>query len=52
VAGIAIVLAVIIGVAAAVIGNWFVVALMVLAVLGQVVSLRANRQRLGGRRRG
>lgn len=52
VARIAIAIAIVIGVAAAIIGNWFVVAFMVLAVLGQVVSLRANRQRPGGRRGG
>jgi hypothetical protein len=52
VAWIAIATAIVIGVVAAIIGNWFVVATMVLAVLGQVVSLRANRQRLGGRRGG
>jgi hypothetical protein len=49
VACIAIAIAIVIGVAGAIIGNWFVVVLMVLAVLGQVVSLRANRQRPGGR---
>jgi hypothetical protein len=47
----AIAVAIVVGVAAGIIGNWFVVVLMVLAVLGQAVSLRANRQRLGGRRR-
>lgn len=52
VAYIAIAIAIVIGVVAAIIGNWFVVATMVLAVLGQVVSLRANRQRPGGRRGG
>lgn len=52
VGGIAIVTAVVIGVVAAIIGNWLVVATMVLAVLGQVVSLRADRRRLGGRRDG
>jgi hypothetical protein len=51
IAHVAIAVAVVVGVAAAFIGNWFVVTLMVLAVLGQAVSLRANRQRLGGRRR-
>jgi uncharacterized membrane protein len=50
VAGIAIAIAIVIGVVAAIIGNWFVVVIMVLAVLGQVVSLRADRRRLGGRR--
>jgi CHASE2 domain-containing sensor protein len=50
VACIAIAIAVVIGVVAAIIGNWLVVATMVVAVLGQVVSLRADRQRLGGRR--
>jgi hypothetical protein len=49
VAWIAIAIAIVIGVVAAIIGNWFVVALMVLAVLGQVVTLRASRQRPGGR---
>lgn len=49
---IAIAVAVVIGVVAAIIGNWFVVVMMVLAVLGQVVSLRANWKRLGGRRGG
>jgi len=44
--------AIMIGVVAAIIGNWFVVATMVLAILGQIVSLRANQQRLGGRRGG
>jgi hypothetical protein len=52
VAWIAIAIAIAIGVVAVIIGNWFVVATMVLAVLGQVVSLRANRQRFGGRRGG
>jgi hypothetical protein len=50
-AHVAIAVAIVIGVAAGIIGNWFVVVLMVLAVLGQAVSLRANRQRPGGRRR-
>jgi hypothetical protein len=50
-AHVAIAVAIVVGVAAAIIGNWFVVALMVLAVLGQAVSLRANRQPPGGRRR-
>lgn len=50
VAGIAIAIAIVIGVVAAIVGNWFVVVIMVLAVLGQVVSLRADRRRLGGRR--
>jgi uncharacterized membrane protein len=45
VALIAIAIAVIIGIVAATIGNWFVVVLMVLAILGQAVNLRANRQR-------
>jgi CHASE2 domain-containing sensor protein len=52
VAGIAIALAIGIGVVAAIIGNWFVVATMALAVLGQGVSLRADRRRLDRRRRG
>lgn len=51
-ARIAIAIAIVVGVVAAIIGNWFVVVTMGLAVLGQVVSLRANRQRLGGRRGG
>jgi hypothetical protein len=50
-AHVAIAVAVVIGIAAAIIGNWFVVVLMVLAVLGQAVSLRANRQRPGGQGR-
>jgi hypothetical protein len=41
-----------IGVVAAIIGNRFVVATMVLAVLGQGVSLRADRRRFDRRRRG
>jgi protein-S-isoprenylcysteine O-methyltransferase Ste14 len=49
VACIVIAVAIVVGVVAAAIGNWFVVATMVLAVLGQVVSLWANRQRLGRR---
>lgn len=48
VALIVIVIAVIIGVVAAIVGNWLVVVTMVLAILGQVVSLRASRHRLGG----
>jgi hypothetical protein len=52
VAGIAIAIAIVIGVVAAIIGKWFVVATMALAVLAQVVSLWVNRQRLGGRRGG
>jgi hypothetical protein len=52
VAWIAIAIAIVIGVVAAIIGSWFVVVTMVLAVLGQVVSLWADRQRLGGRRGG
>jgi hypothetical protein len=52
VAWIAIAVAIVIGVVAAIIGSWFLVATMVLAVLGQLVSLWANRQRLGGRRGG
>jgi ABC-type transport system involved in Fe-S cluster assembly fused permease/ATPase subunit len=50
VAVIVIAIAIIIGVAAAIVGSWFVVVTMVLAILGQAVSLRANRQRFGGRR--
>lgn len=42
-------IAIIIGVVGAIVGNWLVVVTMVLAILAQVVSLRANRQRLGGR---
>lgn len=49
---IAIAIAIVIGVVAAIVGNWFVVATMVLAVLGQVVSLRANSQRHRGRKGG
>ncbi|HEX3974662.1 MAG TPA: hypothetical protein VHW96_00275 [Solirubrobacteraceae bacterium] len=45
-----IVIAIVVGVVGAIAGNWFVVVLMVLAILGQVVSLRANRQRVGDRR--
>ena len=52
VACIAIAVAIVVGVVAAIVGNWFVVATMVLAVLGQAISLRANRQRLGGGRGG
>jgi uncharacterized membrane protein len=52
VAYIAIAIAIAIGAVAAIIGNWFVVATMVLAVLAQVVSLRAERRRRGGRRDG
>jgi cobalamin synthase len=52
VACIAIAIAVVIGVVAAIIGNWLVVATMVVAVLAQVLSLRADRRRLGGRRNG
>jgi ABC-type transport system involved in Fe-S cluster assembly fused permease/ATPase subunit len=52
VACIAIAIALVVGVVAAIIGNWFVVVTMVLAVLGQLVSLRTNRHRLGGRRGG
>lgn len=52
VAWVAIAIAIVIGVVAAIVNNWFVVALMVLAVLGQVVSLRAGPRRPGGRRGG
>jgi hypothetical protein len=52
VALIVIAIAIIIGVVAAIVGNWFVVVTMVLAILGQVVSVRANWQRFGGRRAG
>lgn len=44
-------IAIIIGVVAAIIGNWLVVVTMVLAILGQVVSLSVNRGHLGRRRR-
>lgn len=47
-----ILIAVIIGVVAAITGNWFVVATIVLAILAQAVSLRANHKRLGGPRAG
>lgn len=43
VAFIAIAIAIVIGVVGAIIGNWLVVATMVVAVLAQVVSLRAGR---------
>ena len=42
-----IVIAIIIGVAGVIVGNWLVVVTMVLAILAQVVSLRASRQRRG-----
>jgi membrane protein YdbS with pleckstrin-like domain len=51
VALIVIAIAIIIGVVAAIIGNWLVVVTMVLAILGQVVSLGVNRGHLGRRRR-
>ena len=38
-----------IGVAAAALGNWFVVAFMVLSVAFQVTTLVMNRRRLGRR---
>lgn len=44
--------AIVIGVIGAIVGNWFVVVTMVLAIVGQVVSLIANRRRSGGRRAG
>jgi hypothetical protein len=49
---IAISIAVVIGVVAAIIGDWLVVATMIVAVLAQVVSLRADRRRRGRRRDG
>jgi UPF0716 family protein affecting phage T7 exclusion len=45
---IVIVIAIAIGVAGAITSKWFVVVLMVLAILGQVVNLRANGRRSGG----
>jgi hypothetical protein len=45
---IVIAIAVVIGVVGVITAKWFVVVLMVLAILGQVVNLRANRQRSGG----
>ena len=44
---IVIVIAIIIGVVGAIVGNWLVVVTMVLAILAQGVSLRAGRQRRG-----
>jgi hypothetical protein len=46
---IVIAIAIVIGVVAVTLGKWFVVVLMVLAILGQVVNLGVNRQRRGGR---
>ena len=43
-------IAIIIGVVAAIVGDWLVVVTMVLAILAQVASLTANRQRWGRRR--
>ena len=45
-----IVIAIIVGMVGVIVGNWLVVVTMVSAILGQIVSLRANRQRLGGHR--
>jgi hypothetical protein len=47
---IVIAIAIAIGVAGAITGKWFVVVLMVLAILGQVVNLRANWRRARPRR--
>ncbi len=43
-------IAIIIGVIAAIVGDWLVVVTMVVAVLAQVVSLATNQQRWGRRR--
>ncbi len=50
VALIVIAIAIILGVVAAIGSNWLVVATMVLAILGQLVSLRLNRRHVRGRR--
>jgi hypothetical protein len=47
-----VVVAIIVGVIGAIVGNWFVVVTMVLAIVGQAVSLIANRRRSGGGRAG
>jgi hypothetical protein len=44
---IVIVIAIIIGVVGAILGNWLVVVTMVLAILAQGASLTASRQRSG-----
>jgi hypothetical protein len=43
-------IAIIIGVVAAIVGDWLVVVTMVVAILAQVASLTANRQHSGRRR--
>jgi 5-bromo-4-chloroindolyl phosphate hydrolysis protein len=43
-------IAIIIGVVAAIVGDWLVVVTMVLAIVGQGVSLMASQQRWGRRR--
>ena len=49
---IVIAIAIVVGVIGVIVGNWFVVVTMVLAIVAQAVNLWANWQRLGGRRRG
>lgn len=49
VAVIVIAIAIVLGVVAVILGDWLVVVTMILAILGQVVSLGVNRQRVGGR---